>query len=89
MEIHALFHDHLIKIRHSCIRILLLWLGPGNIDCCLQLSTSDFLDEVMDLSGIVYAIVAMILKALYYCVLIHVECDILVPIPSFLLTIII
>ena len=42
------FHDHLTKRRHIFIKILaiLFWLGPDNIDCCLQLNALYSLDKV-------------------------------------------
>ena len=40
----ALLCDHLVKIRYCSIKFLsiIFWLGQDNIDCCLQLSSSDF-----------------------------------------------
>ena len=45
--------------------MLLCW-GLHNIDHCLQLSTSNFLEEVVDLSAIIDTIVAMMRKALQH-----------------------
>ena len=87
----ALCHNHLANIRYSCIKIfaILLLLGPSNIDCCLQLSILDCLEKVSDLCAITHSTVALIYQSLHYSLLFLMECDILVTIPSFLLTIIV
>ena len=63
----AFLHDHLTKMRQSCIKILAIHFcfGPDNINCHLQLSTIDFLEKVVDFNAIINAIVAMISKALF------------------------
>ena len=47
-------------------------VGPGNIDCCLQLSALDALEEVVDFVAIVPSIVILICKALHGDMLFHV-----------------
>ena len=76
----AFLCDHLTKMRHGCIKIFanFLLLGPGNIECSLQLSTLDSFEKVLDFIAFIHSILAMIHKALDYCVLLLVECDILV-----------
>ena len=56
---------------------------------CLQLSASSFLKKKADSSAIIDIIYAMIIKALLNHVLFLVECNILVPIPSLHLSIIV
>ena len=71
LHISALLHDHLTKIRQSCVQsyVILLWLGPDKINLCLQLSTLYSLEKVADFSAIVHSTVAMIYGALHYCIL--------------------
>ena len=85
----AILGDYLTKKRHSCIKILviLLWLGLDNIGYCLQHSALSSIKKVEDLSAIIHFTVSVIYKALNYCVLFLVECVMLAPIQSFLLTI--
>ena len=54
----ALLYDHLTKIRHNHIKILviLLWLSSDYIDCFLQLNTLYFLEKVIDFSAIIHFI---------------------------------
>ena len=68
---------------------LLLWVGPIIVDCCLQRSAFDSLEKVLDFSAIMKTTVPMIYKASHKCVLVFVECDIIVPILPFILTIIV
>ena len=87
----ALLHDQMTKIRHSCIEIfaILTLLGPDNIYSCLQLSTLDSLENMVNPSAIVHSTVTMIYKALHYCVLFILECNRIVSISSLLLIIIV
>ena len=84
-------HNNLIKIRHCSIKTIsiLLWLGSNNIDCCLQLNALDFYEKIADFSAVINTIVAMILRALHYCLMFLIKCEILVPNTSFLLAIIV
>ena len=66
---------------------ILFWLGPNNIDHCLQLGALNALEEVMDFGAIVHSTVAITCKAPHDGVLFLVECNILIPIPPFHLTI--
>ena len=90
-ELHtaALFCDHLSKMIHSFMKILavLPYLGPDDIDSCLQLSTIDSFEKVVDFNAIINAIVAMIWKALLCCMMFFAECNIVAPVLSFHLTI--
>ena len=72
LHIIDLLHDHLTKIRHHRI----------------QLSTLHSLEKVADFSSIIKTTVTVVCNALHYCVLFLVECNIRVPISSFLCTII-
>ena len=83
----ALLWHLLAKVRHSCNKIhaILLWLGPDNIDHCLQLSALDSLEKVVDLDAIVHWTVTIMCNAFHYCVLFLVDCDILSLSHSYLL----
>ena len=80
----AFLCDHLAQTGNGCIKIcdILFWLHSDSIDCCLQLSAFDSLEKVADFCATVYSTVAIISKALHYCMLFFVKCDILVPNPA-------
>ena len=82
----CLFCYHFSKISNCSIKILpiFLLLGFDYIDCCLPVRALYSLEKVTDLGAIIYFSVAMILKALHICMLLLVECDILVLITSLL-----
>ena len=67
----ALLHDHLTKIRCRQVKIfaILISLGPGSIDHCLQVTTLYSLEKVVDFSVIINTTVSMICKALHIYVL--------------------
>ena len=83
--------NHLAKVWHSTIKMLamLLWLDIDSIGHCLQLSASDSLEKVADFSAIIDTTIIMICKALHYCVLFFAESDVIVLMPSAVLTIIV
>ena len=59
-----------------------------SIDSSLQLRALDALEKVVDFGAIVHSTIAIVYKALHDGMLFFVECDILVPIPQLLFTII-
>ena len=82
---------HFAQIIHGCIKThpILLLLGLDNMDCYLQLSALDVLEKVVDFAANVHATIAIICKALYDGMMFFVECNLLVPILCFPLTIIV
>ena len=85
----VLLSDHLTNIRHSHIQILaiLLWSGPDNNGHCLLFSALNSLEKMLDLSAIVHPTVAIIYQTLHYHVLLIVQENVLVQVPSFFLII--
>ena len=87
----AFLCNHLTQMGLICIKIcaILLWLGLNNIDHCLQLSAFDASKEVSDFGVIDHSTVAIVCEAHHDGILFFVECDVLVPIPPFYLTVIV